>query len=139
MPRQAENSVLSIYFFQNSSSVFFQAERPYIKPPFQLDNQSMQRNKTTVHRRGQSLSASGSSNFFPTLFCLTKLIDKPMLDSQSKENYRRPSGLNREAGSRPARSRRCNRVRNLQTATVFFERDGKAQVVERSGSQKTCL
>jgi hypothetical protein len=53
--------------------------------------------------------------------------------------YRRPSGIKREAGARPARSRRCNRGRNLQPATAFYEKDGKAQGVERSGSQKTCL
>jgi len=34
-------------------------------------------------------------------------------------DYRRPSGMKREAGAKPARSRRCNRGRNLHKATIL--------------------
>ena len=46
-------------------------------------------------------------------------------------------GLEREDGENPSRTRRRNRGRKLQYATVMY--DGKAQPLGRSGSRKTCL
>lgn len=40
--------------------------------------------------------------------------------------------------AKPSRTRRCDRGRNLQRATVLILLNGKAQGVGRSGSQKTC-
>jgi hypothetical protein len=66
--------------------------------------------------------------------CLTFGTEASMFEFKCKWE---PTGLKRKAGAKPARSRRCNRGRNLHKATFLLYQDGKAQGVGRSGSQKT--